>query len=829
MQDGRIFTYYIDASRRFRQVRMNQMMSSPLLIALFLLTFLAAALLWVAAVAVAGDNFLLPGAALILSGLSGGLLLLFTYASTTLPFAAPPQTTTGLLRADTSSRNIADAFDYRLVAFIGRHLVDQSQKELQHIFRALLKDSRVSELLRRLEVSEADIYQTVIGAVVPRLTMPQLAYTVLSQAAIRGEEYIDIVDMAGVFLLHPGLHNFWRQYNLREDDVSFGLWWQHTWQQTQSQARRWWAAENMLRFTGIGLSWASGFTPFVDQFSHVPSGDLWDVPYGHLEQVEELITALARARQSNVLVVGHPGVGRLGVVKELARRVNAATAHPALNGQRIIYMHISQLLALGASGAGQLSMISRALDEMERAGNVVAVLDGVSSILGAAGEQQINLTDLLVPFFSSGKVRVVVIMSSDEYHVRIKNNAELLHFFEIVQVPPLDERQTLQLMALTAPTWETAADMFVPYRTLREIVAKTASILPFIPFPEKAFDLLEEAVVRAQGSGANTITVADVHHLISLKVGVNVGVISGQEQQHLLQLEDIIHRRIVNQETAVAAVARAMIRSRAGVRSLKRPIGTFLFLGPTGVGKTETAKALAEAYFGSQDYMQRLDMTDFQGEQSVERLTGGGSHETGALTALIADHPFSVLLLDEFEKADSAVKQMFLPVFDEGYITDHRGHKYSFHHTIIIATSNAGAEFIRTGVSATGSVPADFNDQLREHILRQGIFQPEVLNRFDGVITFAPLTQEHIKQIATLMLRNLNKRLDAERGVTVAITEELVDYLARIGYDPEFGARPMARAIQDTVEYVVAERIVRAVVQPGQQITIDTRSLPAAA
>lgn len=815
--------FSLNTRQVYRRVRLYGLITSPVIVGAFLILLLATIGLVLTLVFGAPSEALL-GITLMSAAGTGALLLVFTFGSTFYPYQKPSATTTQLLTNSTTERNVAQAFDWSVLQRVGG-LFARDEVDLVAVLERVLSSAQVKQFLRRFEFSREDTVKAITQHVLPQLTTGDFSHRLLLQAAARGREHIGLLDILGVFLLHEEMHGWLREHALREEDVAFGLWWQHALADGERKKARWWDAGQMIDFSGIGVTWAAGFTPFIDAFIRLPGGSLWDVPYGHMEQVEQLTSALAREQQSNVLIVGQPGVGRLGVVKEFARRVAAGQAHPALHNQRLVYIHLSQLAALGGSGAAQMNAISRALDEMERAGNIIAVLDGLGSILGEAGEGRINIADTLLPFFSSDQVRVVVIMSTDEYHLRIKNNEELLRFFEVVHVPPLSEGQTLQLLALTSPQWERATHVFVPYRTLHEIVENTSSILPYVPFPEKAFDLLEEAIADAQGRDKSMITPADVQALVSRKVGVNVGRLKAGEGQYLLQLEEIIHRRVVNQKSGVAAVARAMIRSRAGVRSKSRPIGTFLFLGPTGVGKTETAKALAEAYFGSDEYLQRLDMSEFQGEEGVAQLIGGAQYKTGRLTSLIADHPFSVLLLDEFEKAGELVQQLFLPVFDEGFITDVRGHKHSFAHTILIATSNAGAEFIRTNISDEGEVPAEFAGQLREHILQQGLFKPEVLNRFDGVITFTPLSREHIKQIAALMLRKLNKRLDAEHGITVAVTDELLELLARIGYDPEFGARPMARAIQDTVEYAVAEQIVKGQVRPGQQLTLQPHTL----
>lgn len=756
--------------------------------------------------------------------LSGGIfgicVLLFLYGTTFFPYRHQPVTPPEVLKGQAGRRSLIPAADFRLLQILLR------QKDTAHLFKALLKTSLAKEICTRLELSLPDLENAVAQYVLPHLSLGQFAYHAANIAAHEQAASIGIPHALGVFLLHQQMHTYLRSWELTPEDIQFAMWWATTLSAQTAHHRRWWAKERLLSFSGLGLSWAAGFTPFLDRLSYFPKGNPWDTAFGRDEEVAELINTLARARQSNVLVVGEPGVGRLGIIKEVARRITYNQAHPALQHQRVLYLHLGQLLSLGGSVPKQLEYISRALDEMERSGNIIAVLDGLGSLIGGGESPSANVTDILAPFFSSQTVRVVVVMSIEEYHLRLKNNEELLHLFEVVQVPPLLPSAAMQLLALTLPAWEKANHVVVPYRSLREIIRDTDGIFPHIPFPEKAFDTLEEATVKAQGEKQSVITPEDIQTIISRKVGLPIGRIRQEERAHLLDLENVLHRRVVNQVGGVSAVARAMIRARAGVRNSKRPIGTFLFLGPTGVGKTETAKALAEAYFGSEEYLQRLDMSELTTADAVSRLIGDVTNPSGRLTNLIADHPFCVLLLDEFEKADLSVQQLFLQVFDEGRLSDAHGREYSFRHTIMIATSNAGAEFIRQAVqSAHGQTPPDFENQLREHLLQQGLFRPELVNRFDGVITFTPLSPEHITAIARLMLVKLNKRLDANHGITVAITDELVDFLIEIGYSPEFGARPMARAIQDTVEYVVAQKILRNQALPGQVLRLSVAEL----
>lgn len=810
------------------EVRLENFLTSTFIVLLLLLSLLATTAGWATWYLTDFTGLLdldlpwLLGASVISTGLTGFWLLLFAFGSTWYPFRKPKLTVQQLLQ---HGGNAADAATFAALERLTPHTNKSAPERLPEFFEELLESPEATNVLARLELSATTIWNLITSRVLPELTWENLAKESAKIAVSMNESYLHPLHFLAAVLLHPSLKNDLRKLEYTEKDLAFVLWWQIALDEQHHQQARWWSREQLLDFTGIGLGWASGFTPFVDQFSRVPPGNPWDVPLGHEEQVEALLNALARARQSNVLLVGQPGSGRLGIIKEIARRIDGSRANEVLKGDRIMYIHVGQLLGIAGSGPQQLATISQALNEMERAGNIIAIIDGIGSILGGGEGSAANLTDVIMPFFSSNKVRVVVIMSNDEYHARFRNNADLMELFEVVQVDPLSPDQTMQLLALTAESWERRTGIFLPYKTLRAIVRSTSTIMPEIPFPEKAFDVLEEALVIIQRDKGEILTEAQANNIISRKIGFNIGKLQATEKSHLLNLEDYIHARVVNQENGVAAVARAMIRARAGVSSGKRPIGTFLFLGPTGVGKTETAKALAEAYFGSEEYLQRLDMSEYQGPDAIGRLIGTQRNPTGALTSIIADHPFTVLLLDEFEKADRQVHLLFLQVFDEGHITDVRRRRFSFNHAIIVATSNAGAEYIRQSITPEGKLPENFEGSLREHILTKDLFRPELVNRFDGVITFTPLSKEHIQKVANLMLRKLNKQLDEHHGLTVKVTPDLIDFLVSIGYNPEFGARPMQRAIQNTVEYAVAQRILRGEAEAGQELILHSSEL----
>ncbi len=758
------------------------------------------------------------GSAVVLSNVAAGAALVFVFGATYFPYIS-------FLPAHRREVvNVADYSDFTLLELLGRSARGMRATELPNALATVLASQPAVALYERLAVSMADVMQVIEHQLLPELTWESVAQAAWELKEELTHTHVLPEHLVAALLLMPALKNWRRGHDLQEHDVRFVAWWCTARRLAAREGARWWDPAHLLDFTGIGLSWTAGFTPLVDRLVHFPAGEVWDqITVGREEQVEQLLTTLARQRQSNVLLVGQPGSGRLGVVQEMARRIMRGTAHPALLGQRAVYLHMSEILARGETPAQQLTVLSAVLAEMERAGNVIAVIDGLGSILGDK-DGRVNLSDALLPFFASLKVRVVALLSTEEYHLRVQQNEEISHYFEVVVMPLLSTRQTLAILALATPSIEREHEVYLSYQTLRAIVEDTDGVLPGVPYPERAFDVLEEALVIAAQQHVKKILPTLVHGVVSRKVGMPIGRISASEKQTLVHLEELLHEKVVNQTVAVTAVARAVVRARTGVRTKERPIATFLFLGPTGVGKTETAKALAAAYFGGSEYMIRLDMSEFQTAAGVAQLIGSRQQPVGRLTAAIADRPFTIVLLDEFEKAHRTVQQLFLQVFDEGHLTDARGQEVSFKHAIIIATSNAGAEMIRQAVQS-GPLPDDFAEELRDFVLGQDIFRPELLNRFDGVITFTPLTREHIQEIARRMLVSLNKRLDSEHGVTVAVTPELLAFLLERGYHPEFGARPMARAIQDTVEYVVAEKILKGLLTPGQEVVLHAQEL----
>ena len=513
----------------------------------------------------------------------------------------------------------------------------------------------------------------------------------------------------------------------------------------------------LVKLGSIGKSWSYAYTPFLDKYSQPLHYGKEIKLFGRQDEISQIERILARSKQDNVLLIGQPGVGRKAVIKGFSQKVSWGLTLRKLNNRRVLSLNMPAL---------NQDSLKQALDQAAKAGNIILVIEEF--------HQYIDLAPIFAPYLSADELQIIALTDYDNLHYKLKSLPGLLKLFEKVTVNEPTDEETLAILKAEAKKIK------IKDEALQEIIKKSNQYIQNIPQPEKSLDLLEELVVSSKEIG-----VKDVWELLSQKTKIPIGEISKTEKEKLLNLEEILHQRIINQEQAVKAISQAMRRARTGIASTKKPIGVFLFLGPTGVGKTETAKALASAFFGSEERMIRFDMTEFQEINSLDRLID-------RLIKAIEQDPFSLLLLDEFEKAHHDILNVFFQVFDEARLTSASGRTVSFKNAIIIATSNAKKE----------------------------VFDIGLLNRFDDIVEFQKLLPEHIKQIALLMLNNLNKRLMAEKKISLKITQELINQISVLGYDPELGARPMRRVIQDKIENQIADKILRGEVKEGESVEI---------
>lgn len=586
---------------------------------------------------------------------------------------------------------------------------------------------------------------------------------------------------------------------------------------------------------GVGQDWAYGYTPMLQQFASSLTNEA-QFAAAHIElfsrssYVESMEQLLAKSGQNNVLLVGDYGVGKKTMVMALAQKIVSGNIHPALRYKQVMQVNVGALLAGSQTQGDIVQRIEILLYEAARAGNIILFFEDFHALVSSdQNVGSINAAEVILPYLQSSVLQVIGSTTVERYHLDIERAAGILNVFEKVDIPEPSEEESLKMLEESLPMIENKYGVLFIYQALKEIVNLSERYIHDKPFPQKALDLASEVGVKLATTKNRVATDKDVQEVVSMKTHVPVGNVETQEKDRLLNLENILHQRVIGQNEAVVAVSNAMRRARSGLSSGKRPIGTFLFIGPTGVGKTEMAKALAEAYFGDEKRMIRFDMSEYQDEASIYNLIGApagpGSEGTpGLLTSAIHDNPFSLILLDELEKAHPNLLTLFLQVFDDGRLTSGNGKTVDFTNSIIIATSNAGSEIVRQYLASGKNDVEELKTNLMNYLQEQGIYRPEFLNRFDGVIAFRPLEISEVAQIAQLMINGLNQQL-AEKGLAVNVSEEALDYLVQKGYDPVFGARPMRRVIQENLENVLAKKMLSTQFDRGTVIEIGMADL----
>lgn len=617
-----------------------------------------------------------------------------------------------------------------------------------------------------------------------------------------------------------------------------------------------------------------------------------DPVIGREKEIERVIQILARRTKNNPVLLGEPGVGKSAVAEGLAIRIVNAEVPDILEGKKVIQLDMGLLVA-GTKYRGEFEeRLKKIMDEIRQAGNVILVIDEMHTLIGAgAAEGAIDAANILKPALSRGEIQVIGATTLDEYRKYVEKDSALERRFQpiIIEEPSVEE--TIEIIKGLRPKYEEHHKLNISDGA---IIAATKLSHKYITdrfLPDKAIDVMDEASskVRLQVSSLSpegkeldkelralikekeesirnqefekasqlrdeeadmkdriremsakwreeheankpTVTEEQIAEVISTMTGVPVTKLTEGESDRLLKLEDTLHERVIGQSEAVISISKAIRRARVGLKSPNRPIGSFIFSGPTGVGKTELAKALAEAMFGSEDNMVRVDMSEFMEKHSTSKLIGSppgyvGYDEGGHLSEIIRKKPYSVVLFDEIEKAHPDVFNIMLQILDDGRLTDSKGRHVNFKNTVIIMTSNVGASMIasqsKLGFSTAQDEKKDKYEKLKDTVMEEmkKAFRPEFLNRIDDIIVFAHLSKEELRQIVDLMLKDLFKRL-SERELSIEVTDEVKDFLAKDGYSEAYGARPLRRLIQKKIEDVLAEEILTNKYGAGETILL---------
>ncbi len=572
-------------------------------------------------------------------------------------------------------------------------------------------------------------------------------------------------------------------------------------------------------FGGIGRDWASGFTPMLDRFSQnisrgIEAAGGYGRYFAHEDSLDSVVNSLSQG--SGVAIVGSSGTGKSTVVDGLADRLLRGR-DKSLQYYQVVSLNASAIISAGGNRLEDLLLTL--LGEAVHAGNIVLCIDEASLFFGS-GVGAFDISQILLPVLKNRNVRIVAAFTPEEWQqLRLRNESLATGFSAVtIQEATLDE--TMHVLEDYVPYLEQRHNLLITYDAMRETVRLSGQYMQEQSYPGKAISLLEQAIPYASDK---LVSAQTIQASLEKTRGLRVSAAQAPEAEALLHLEDHIHERMINQVRAVNVVASALRRGRAGVADPKRPVGSFLFLGPTGVGKTELARSLAATYFGDERRMIRLDMSEYQQAQDVSRLLSAGTQGEHSLLLAVREQPFSVVLLDEIEKAHPNILNLMLQMLDEGQLSDSQGKPASFRSCIIIATSNAGAQDIIERVRAKQSLD-DFERPLINQLISSGQFKPELINRFDEVVLFRPLNQAELAQVASLMVGEVNKTLSAQ-NIRVELSADALQILAREGYDPEFGARPMRRLIQKTVQNAVAVKILQGEASAGSTITLDASDL----
>ena len=614
------------------------------------------------------------------------------------------------------------------------------------------------------------------------------------------------------------------------------------------------------------------------------------------QEIERIIRILSRRTKNNPCLMGDPGVGKTAIVEGLAQKISDGNVPDTLRHKRILSLDLSAMVA-GSKYRGEFEeRMKKALEDVKAAGNIILFIDEIHTVIGAgAAEGAIDASNILKPALARGEIQLIGATTLEEYRKHIEKDAAFERRFQPVRVEEPTEAVAVQMLTALKDPYEMHHRVRISDEAIAAAVRLSARYVTERFLPDKAIDLIDEAASclrlsaytaptsikeleariaeleqeketaikteefeqaaeikklqdglrtslkaakraweSTHDSGEIVVTADNVAEIVSRWTGIPVQSMQEEESQRLLHLEEVLHKRVIGQDEAVKALAKAVRRGRVGLKDPNRPIGSFLFLGPTGVGKTELSKALAEALFGDENAMVRIDMSEYMEKHSVSRMVGSppgyvGYEEGGQLSEKVRRNPYSVVLFDEIEKASPEVFNILLQVLDDGHITDGQGRKVDFKNTVIIMTSNAGARSIaapkRLGFTSV-ETPEQSYEMMKKGVMDEikNIFKPEFLNRIDDIIVFHPLEKEEITRIVRLLTDVMAKRVKENMNITVSFTKKAIEKIAEEGYDKAYGARPLRRAIQSKIEDAFAEEYLLGNIKAGDKVSVGLKT-----
>ncbi len=621
-------------------------------------------------------------------------------------------------------------------------------------------------------------------------------------------------------------YQFLFELGIRDRELTGAAEWVERQLKKKKQKDRFWGKVSLGQSPSFGSELAYGGAYALSRYGHdltkeaVGGGSSFRFIYGN-EQIKQLEIVLSRAKEANAILVGEDGSGKMDVILDFARDIINGYVNPHLKHKRVMSFDAKSFVSAMRTKQELETGLIRIMNDAVKAGNIILVIDDLPGFIQGGLALDADVMGVIDHYISGAMLQVIATADNTRFHQFIEPNNGIMQRFEKVMLTEPAEASLVRIIEEVAEATERQNPVYFTYPAVVEIIRSAQNYFTDGIMPDKAIDLLVELTPSMMAKGGHLIKKMDVLEFVKEKTNIPVGSISEDERERLLNLEQLMKGLVVGQEQALSVIANAMRRARAGVRSMNRPIGAFLFLGPTGVGKTETAKALATVYFGNESAMSRIDMSEYQGDDGLNRMIGSMDGTAGTLPVMLKEQPYGVVLLDEFEKTNPKVLDLFLQVLDEGVFHDAQGRKVNARNTIFIATSNAGAPQIREAMKQ-GLDLETVKKPIIDEVILQGKLKPELFNRFDGIILFHPLTTEDYRRIAGFMLKKLQKRL-REKSINLVINDVLIEAVMAVGVDPDMGARPMTRAIQEVVEQKVAQKIIAGMLTQGSNLEF-TRS-----
>jgi ATP-dependent Clp protease ATP-binding subunit ClpC len=743
--------------------------------------------------------------------------------------------------------NVARAFSeetFRVLedAFLLAGRLDCKQVSIIHFFRAALKTKEIQSLFIRLNVDAKRMIEMVDRQLVKSANkneeiaeeisteLQEVLVSAFTDAFKLNQKSVDILNII-IFCYgrDKNLAEIMYELELDEDKMINAVEWFRVNKKLLERYHEYRKSALFKPNSGMNRSYTAIATPSLDHFSRdltlkAKFGEL-DLCVGRNKEINSIFEALTGGH-NGVLLVSQTGVGKTTIIGGLAQMMVEENVPDFLKDKRLVELEVSKLIS-GADASVAEERLLGCINEARRSGNIILYIDNIENLIGisAGSKESLDLSDVLAESLNRKGIFCLASASSDNYSRYIENKS-LGEAMTTIGIKEPDVNAAIQILESRVGFLESKYDVYIVYSAIEQAVKMSMRYLHDKFLPLKAIDLLEKAVMISAAASKNNpersfCSKEDVALAITELTGIPANKVGVDEGQKLLNLEHEIHERLVGQEEAVKAVSASLRRARAAMKDSHRPIASFLFLGPTGVGKTELAKAVSQIYFGSEDYLIRLDMSEYQHQDSIRKMIGDVDGTLGYLTEAVRKKPFSLVLLDEIEKANPDILNLFLQLLDDGRLTDGQGRTISFTESIIIATSNIGAIFIQDQIKAKTSLNIIkqelIDNQLREHM------RPELINRFDGIIVFRPLDEENIFTITTLMLKKIKKML-SEKGIGLKADRDGVMILAKAGYDPKFGARPLRRLLQDRVEDIIANKILAGKLKRRDQVIINNKA-----